>query len=121
MSSWHSFRNSFAYITQKVATWTAEVSALASIASIRLHAAYCAFTRGMVDRWIMRTSFPNIGPLLNLLKMLRIYLKLIPSLTGCFCSTSEHELLSLPCRLSGLGIVNSTILLTLNMMPLPNH
>ena len=37
-----------AYVTQKVATWTAEVTALAGVASTRPHAAYCAFTHGMI-------------------------------------------------------------------------
>ena len=39
-----------------------------------------------------------------------IYLKLLPSFTGHSCSTSECELLSLPCRLGGLGIVNPTVI-----------
>ena len=36
-----------------------------------------------------------------------IRLKLIPSLTGhSACSAQEREILSLPCRLGGLGVVN---------------
>ena len=34
------------YVAQKVAAWTAEVSALAVAAATRPHAAYCAFTMG---------------------------------------------------------------------------
>ena len=55
----------------------------------------------------MRT-IPNISPLFKLLED-AIYLKLLPSFTGQSCSTSERELLSLPCRLGGLGIVNPTV------------
>ena len=99
-----------AYVSQKVATWTAEVAALASVASTRPHAAYCAFTHGMIGRWIyvMRT-IPDISPLFKPLED-AIYLKLLPSFTGHSCSTSERELLSLPCRLGGLGIVNPTVI-----------
>ena len=61
----------------------------------------------------MRT-IPDIGPLFRPLKD-AIYLKLLPSFTGHSCSSftghsCERELLSLPCRLSGLGIVNPTII-----------
>ena len=49
------------------------------------------------------------GPLTKLLED-AIYLKLIPSFTGLSCSTSECKLLSLPCCLGGLGIVNPTII-----------
>ena len=56
----------------------------------------------------MRT-IPNIGPLFKPLED-AIYLQLIPLLTGHSYSTSERELLSLPCRLSGLGVANPTII-----------
>ena len=88
---------------------TAEVSTLASIAATRSHSAYCAFSHGIVGRWmyVMRT-IPDIGPPFQPLED-AIYLKLIPSLTGhSSCSTSECEVLSLPCHLGGLGIVCPT-------------
>ena len=64
----------------------------------------------MIGRWmyVMRT-IPDIGPLFKPLKD-AIYLKLLPSFTGHSCSSSERELLSLPCCLGGLGIVNPTII-----------
>ena len=98
------------YVAQKVAAWTAEVSALAVVAATRPHAAYCAFTHGMIGRWIyvMRT-IPNIGPLFQPLED-AIRLQFIPAFTGHgSCSMVEREVLSLPCRLGGLGIVNPTI------------
>ena len=88
-----------------------EVCALAGVAATRPHAPYCAFTHGLIGHWIyvMRT-IPDIGPLFKPLED-ALYLKLIPSLTGHgSCSTSQRELLSLPCCLGGLGIVNPTII-----------
>jgi len=83
---------------------------LCSIAATRPHAAYCAFTHGMVGCWIyvMRT-IPNISPLFKPFED-AIYLKLIPLLTSHSCCTSERELLSLPCGLGSLGIINPTII-----------
>ena len=97
---------------QKVAAWTAEVSALAVVAATRPHTAYCAFTHGMIGRWIytyvMRTV-PNIGPLFQPLED-AIRLQFISAFTGHgSCYMVEREVLSLPCRLGGLGIVNPTI------------
>ena len=64
----------------------------------------------MIGRWmyVMRT-IPDISPLFKPLED-AIYLKLLPSFTGHSCSTSERELLSLPCLLGGLGIVNPTVI-----------
>ena len=53
----------------------------------------------------MRT-IRNVGPLFQPLED-AIRLKLIPALTGHgACSALERDVLSLPCRLGGLGIVN---------------
>ena len=98
-----------------MAAWTAEVSALAVVAATRPHAAYCAFTHGMIGRWIyvMRTV-PNIGPLFQPLED-AIRLQFIPAFTGHgSCSMVEREVLSLPCR---LGIVNPTIVADLQYDP----
>jgi len=95
------------YVSKKVCTWVAEVSTLANIAATCPHAAYCAFTHGMIGRWtyIMRT-IPVISHLFQPLED-AIHLKLIPSLTGhSACSELEREVLSQLCRLGGLGIVN---------------
>ena len=64
----------------------------------------------MTGRWmyVMRT-IPDISPLFKPLED-AIYLKLLPSFTSHSCCSSERELLSLPCRLGGLGIVNPTII-----------
>jgi len=65
----------------------------------------------MTGRWIyvMRT-IPNIGPLFQPLED-AIRLRFIPAFTSHgSCSTDERDLLSLPCCLGGLGIVNPTII-----------
>ena len=95
------------FVAKKVCSWSSEVLALAEIATNRPHAAFCAFTHGMISGWvyIMRT-IPNVGPLFQPLED-AIRLKLIPALTGHgACSALERDVLSLPCRLGGLGIVN---------------
>ena len=74
--------------------------------------AYYAFTHGMIGHWMyaMRT-IPDISLLFKPLEdAIDIYLKLLPSFTGHSCSTSERELLFLPCHLGGLGIVNPTVI-----------
>ena len=99
------------YVTQKVTHWVAEVIALADVATTRPHAAYCAFTHGMVGRWVyvMRT-IPDISSLFAPLED-AIQLKLIPSLTGHASSSAvERELFSLPCRMGGLGIANPVLI-----------
>ena len=82
---------------------------MAKVASNRPHAAYCAFTHGMIGRWVylMRT-IPNISSLFHPLED-AIRLQLLPSITGhVACSTSERNLFSLPCHFGGLGIGNPT-------------
>ena len=66
----------------KVASWTAEVSALADGVATWPHVAYCAFAHGIIGRWIyvMRT-IPNTDSLFEPLEDV-ICFKLIASLTG---------------------------------------
>ena len=40
------------YESKKVCTWTVAMSCLASITANHPHAAYCAFTHGMIGRWV---------------------------------------------------------------------
>ena len=66
-----------------------------------------AFTHQIVGHWTnMMRTIPNIGSLFEPLED-AVCLKLIPSLTGHdLCSAVERELLSLPCHLGGLCIVD---------------
>ena len=40
------------FVAKKVCSWSSEVLALAEIATNRPHAAFCAFTHGMIGRWV---------------------------------------------------------------------
>ena len=95
------------YVSRKVTDWIDEITQLSEIAQTRPHSAYCALTHGLIGRWtyVMRT-IPDIAPLLAPLED-AIRLHLIPALTGSTaCSPILRDLLSLPCRLGGMGIVN---------------
>ena len=97
------------YVTTKVESWTADVSALAEIVTSRPHAAYCAFTHGLIGHWVylMRTV-PGISSFIQPLED-AIRLRLLPSLSGSPAgSNTERILFSLPCRFGGLGVVNPT-------------
>ena len=72
------------------------------------HAAYAGFVHGLqVGRWIyLLRTVPDIGPLLFPLEE-AIHQKFLPALTGQPpCSPEECELLSLPVRFGGLGIID---------------
>ena len=99
-----------------MAAWTAEVSALAVVAATRPHAAYCAFTHGMIGRWIyvMRTV-PNIGPLFQPLED-AIRLQFIPAFTG---HASRCCLSLVALQLVVLVLLILQLLLTFSMMHLP--
>ena len=74
-----------------------------------VHAAYAAFTHGMVSKWqYLSRTIPNIGDHLQHLEDI-IRTQLIPALMGRAApSESERMLLALPARLGGLGIINPT-------------
>ena len=97
------------YITEKVTKWTKEVRRLSEFAKTEPHAAYTAFTFGIKHRWtyIART-IPNIAeafqPLENAIRN-----HFIPAISKRHqCSDHERDLLALPPRLGGLGIINPT-------------
>ena len=95
------------YLDKKVRTWTEEVITLAHIASTQPHAAYAALTHGLVGRWIFAARcVDGIARYLEPLEQV-IRHKLIPALTGRSApGDEERDLLALPVRLGGLGIVN---------------
>ena len=77
---------------------------MGQVAASRLHAAYSAFTHGLIGRWVylMRTV-PDISSFFQPLKD-TIQLQLFPGHPAC--SATERDLFSLPCRFSGLGLIN---------------
>ena len=95
------------FVGEKVKEWVEQIHRLSSIASTQPHAAYAGFVHGLVGRWtyLLRTV-PDIGPLLLPLEE-AIHQKFLPALTGRPpCSPEERELLSLPVRFGGLGIID---------------
>jgi len=97
------FRDEF--VRGKVAQWEDELSLLAHIAITQPHAAFVAFTHGMVHRftYLCRTT-PGIGSLLQPLEDI-IQSKLIPAWTGRAApNCTERKLFAAPARLGGLGI-----------------
>ena len=99
------------FVSRKVHEWSEEVRQLAHVATSQPHAAYAAFTHGLSGRWtyLLRT-IPNVQDLFLLLEN-AIQQHLIPALTGLpSCSKLERDLLALPVRHGGLGIVNPTTL-----------
>ena len=90
----------------KVEDWVGEMMRLAEFARSQPQACYAAFTFGLRHRWtyFMRTP-PDIENLLQPLER-AISDVLIPSLIGRNCSKVERDLVALPVRMGGLGIIN---------------
>ena len=94
------------YVGGKVEDWVGEVTRLAEFARSQPQASYAAFTFGLRHRWtyFMRT-LPDIENLLQPLER-AISDVLIPSLIGRNCSEAERDLVALPVRMGGLGLIN---------------
>lgn len=89
--------------------WTAEIHHLSTIAISHPHAAYAAFTHGLMSHWtFLARTIPNISHLFCPLEE-AIHQKFLPSLTGqAIFNKQMRKLLSLPVRLGGLGISDPT-------------
>ena len=102
-------RSISAHVQHKVAEWVNEVEHLSSIAVTQPHAAYAALTHGLKHKWtyLIRT-IPNIEDQLQPLED-AIRHKFLPSLTGQSALNDEtRDLMALPVRHGGLGIINPT-------------
>ena len=96
------------FIEAKISEWSKEVVRLAEFAESQPHAAYAAFTHGLVGRWThalrLTTGVPEgaLKPLEDAISH-----RLIPRLTDQ-PPPNEHirELLALPARLGGLALVH---------------
>ena len=99
------------FVTSKVAEWVAEVLRLSEFAKSQPHAAFTALTHGLIGRWVhlCRVSVCQT----DLLQPLEdaVQRVLLPALTGqpAF-GNCTRELLALPARLGGLGVINATTL-----------
>ena len=70
------------YVQQKVAKWTQEVEELSSIAVTQPHAAYSAFTHGLISKWTyLSRTVPDIESHMKPLEE-AIRQKLLPTITG---------------------------------------
>ena len=101
------------FISDRVNSWERKLLFLSDIAKSQPHAAHAAFTHGYVHKFtfLCRTN-PNIEGYLHPLENC-IRSKFIPSLTGRSPPNDiERDLLGLPPRLGGLGIINPTRLST---------
>ena len=97
------------FITEKVNQWKKELKLLVDIAKTQPHAAFAAFTHKYVHKfsYLCRTA-PNAELSLQPLED-SIRFQLIPTLTGQSSpNDSVRELLGLPERLGGLGLINPT-------------
>ena len=98
------------YVNGKVKEWSDELSKLSEISLTQPHSAYSALTHGLLGRWtFLSRTLPGIGDLFSPLeKIIRVHL--LPTLTGkCAFSDVERQLISLPSRLGGLGIINPCV------------
>ena len=97
------------YVRSKVEKWSEELLHLSSIAETHPQAAYACFTHGLVSKWTYFTrSMENISHLLQPLED-TIRAIFLPALCGIPAPNDElRNLLALPCRLGGIGIVNPT-------------
>ena len=93
------------YVRRKV--WVREVERLSHIATTQPHAAYAAFTHGLISKWTyLARTVPDIEDMFQPLED-AIRQQFLPSLTGqAAFSDADRDLMALPVRLGGLGIIN---------------
>ena len=94
------------YVDEKVEEWVAQVTSLAEFATTQPQSSYVAFVFGLRHRWtyFLRT-LPDIAPFLEPLERAIADL-LVPAITEHVTTQEERDLLELPVRLGGLGLVN---------------
>ena len=93
------------FVSKKVGEWVKDIELLSTIAESQPQLAYAAFTKGLAHRWLyyMRT-LEDVSEEFKALED-AITNKLLPAMTGNTTITRhERQVLSLPCRLGGLGI-----------------
>ena len=100
------------YLADKVSMWVKELDKLTEIASEEPQLAYQGFVKGLCPRYnyVMRT-IPNIEVDLQPLEV-AIESKFIPALLGRHLSPLERDIVALPLRHGGLGIVKPSEIAT---------
>ena len=97
------------FMATKIFTWVDELENLSKVAETEPHAAYAALTHGLTAKWtyLVRTTPRTSDHMAPPEKVLRH--KFIPAITGMKTVTDkERQLLALPCRNGGLGIIDPT-------------
>ena len=95
------------YVDDKVKEWTDKLSKLCDFASLQPHAAFSALIHGAFGRltYLSRTLPELLSPFEQ-----NIHLHFLPTLTGKgVFSDLQRQLLPLPSRLGGLGIINPCV------------
>ena len=94
---------------ERLDEWAKQMLNLTLIAKTQTHAAYSAFTHGLIRRWnfLLRTVKEISHLMAPLEKVVRQ--QFIPAFTGQTAISDEmRSLLALPCRLGGLNIIDPT-------------
>ena len=99
------------FVQRKVEGWINEIKKLSMFAVTQPHAAFAAFTHGLVSRWnyLLRVIDWDILSSIDLLQPLEtvIQCQFIPAVTSHTPPGKQmRELLALPVRLGGLGLQN---------------
>ena len=95
------------YVSCKISTWVHDLQLLSSFAVTQPHAAYSAFTHGLISKWLfIARTIPNVDDLFQPLEEC-IRHTFIPAVTdhsplGDF----ERDLLAFPTRMGGMSIIN---------------
>ena len=101
------------YVKRKVECCVSELEKLSAIVETQPHAAYAAYTHGLSSKWnyLLRVTDWEENQIEDVLVPLEKVIRscFIPALTGQ-PPPGEHtrEMLALPARLGGLGLVNPT-------------
>ena len=94
------------FVKSKVDRWVKDIRELSGIAKEEPQAALVSFNAGVSQRWkFLQRTVSDISQMLTPLEA-AIRDEFIPAVCGRHVSDIEREILSLPCRHGGLGIVN---------------
>ena len=99
------------FVERKVNGWVQEIERLSTFARTQPHAAYAAYTHGLSSKWnyLLRVTDWETLSSSDLLQPLETAIQshFIPALTGQSPPGNlVRELLALPARLGGLGLIN---------------
>ena len=94
------------YVSEKVANWVQDVEQLTKIAKEEPQLALAGFNKALCMRWcFVQRTISGIRDLFQPLEDV-IREKLIPAVVGRKVSDIEREILALPVRFGGIGLMN---------------